>query len=67
MDVTLYSSEGCSKCRVLKEKLTRRGIPFSVSSNQNDLLGQGFTQVPMLRVGNQYYNFSSANSWLNQR
>jgi glutaredoxin len=64
MEVTLYSN-GCPKCRVLKQKLARKNVTFSENSNVKTLIDLGFTKVPVLEVEGKFMSFYDANNWIN--
>ena len=62
-DIIIYST-GCPKCNVLKAKLSAKNIPFTENHDVDFMVAQGWTEVPMLQIGDKYYNFGEAIKWL---
>ena len=44
----VYTTPGCGKCKILKNKLDQLGIDYEESSNVSKLLDAGFRQAPVL-------------------
>lgn len=65
MNVTLYSTE-CPKCRVLTNKLSSSGIRYKVNDDRSEMECHRIKQVPVLKVGDKFYDFYSANEWVNR-
>ena len=63
MQITLYT-DGCPKCKVLKQKLDMGGIHYRTVSGAETMLGLGYSQAPMLDVGGRALTFSEAIKWL---
>lgn len=59
----LYTTH-CPKCRVLVSKLTEKGINFAEETDENVMRSLGITDVPVLRVGERFLQFSEAIRWL---
>ena len=64
MNVLMFSNE-CPKCKVLKMKLDTAGINYYVSENFDELIQNGFENLPVLKVGDEYLDFSKAIKWIN--
>lgn len=64
--ITLYSTN-CPKCNVLKQKLQSLNIDFEISNNIDELIELGFMEAPILKVNNQYLNFSKAVNWIKEQ
>ena len=64
MNVILYST-GCPKCNVLKKKLDKAKVDYSVVSDKEAILKTGFTTVPVLQVDDKFLGFKEANEYLN--
>lgn len=59
--MTLYTTETCPRCKVLKAKLEKANIPVSVSYDTTKLEQMGYRQVPMLELDNgQMLDFGQA-------
>lgn len=59
MSVTLYSS-GCPKCRVLKQKLEKKSIPYEYVEDTQAMIDKGFKSAPQLEIDDEYYDFNAA-------
>ncbi len=64
--ITLYSTN-CPKCNVLKQKLQSLNIDFEVSDNIDELINLGFMEAPILKVNDEYLNFSKAVNWIKEQ
>ena len=64
MKVVLYSTD-CPRCNVLKRKLEDKGIPFTLTSEVDEIIKMGFTYAPVLAVDDKYMEFVEANKWIN--
>ena len=64
--IILYST-GCPKCKVLKSKLDEKGIKYQVNDNIQDMLDEGITTAPVLKVENDLLNFTDAVKWVNSQ
>ena len=62
--ITIYTQPTCGKCRVLKSKLDKLGIPYQENQNISEMQRKGFLSTPMMVVGNDTYNFSDALQWI---
>lgn len=72
MRVVLFTTEGCPRCRVLKEKLKAKNIEFEENSNpsQNyidEMIKNGIAMFPVLIVDNIMMDLSSANKWIQEQ
>lgn len=65
-DIILYSN-GCPRCKVLKEKLNASNIKFSENSNIDKMLSMGINDVPVLEISKELLNFAEAVKWINGR
>lgn len=66
MSVVLYST-GCPKCNVLKKKMDAKQILYEEVNSVDTMLSIGIKQVPVLKVGDDLYDFPQANDWINQQ
>lgn len=64
MNVILYSN-GCPRCRVLRQKLDSKGVAYTEESSVETMLSLGITQVPVLSVDGKFLPFADANGWIN--
>ena len=58
-DIVLFSN-GCPRCKILKQKLDDKQIKYSVSDDFNEVMDQGLQTAPVLKVNNKYYQFGDA-------
>lgn len=63
MNITLYSTH-CPKCNVLEAKLKATGIEYKENNDKDYMIAQGWKEVPILQVDEQYYNFGEAVKWI---
>ena len=67
-DEIILFSTGCPKCNVLITKLNNANIEYAIESeNMSEILALGFTEVPVLKVDDEYMTFKEANNWINTR
>lgn len=66
MELVLYST-GCPKCRVLKKKLSDKGLAFEENSSVDEMEKLGITEVPVLSVDGELLEFSAAIQWANNQ
>ncbi len=61
--VVLYSTD-CPKCNVLKGRLEKNNIKFEISNDIDELIKRGFQSAPVLRVNDNYFDFTRAMNML---
>ena len=66
MNVVLYST-GCPRCKILKSKLDKKGITYSVVDDVDKMLNMGMTVVPVLEVDGVRMSFKEAINWINNK
>lgn len=64
--IILYST-GCPKCRVLKSKLTSKGVQFEENKSVEVMESMGIKEVPVLSVYGELLDFSRAIQWVNKQ
>lgn len=70
--IVLYSTN-CPKCKVITKKLEQKGIDFTEIDCRADttyiemLSGKGFKGMPVLQVGDEYFDFMQANRWIGEQ
>ena len=64
MNVILYSTN-CPRCKILKSKLDKKGITYSVVDDVDKMLNMGMTVVPVLEVDGVRMSFKEAINWIN--
>ena len=64
--VTIYTTEGCPKCRMIKAKMDAKGIEYKEETNIDTLIEQGFMCAPVLNIDGRYISsFKEENDWVN--
>ena len=66
-NVILYST-GCARCKALKMKLEKMGIPFKLNEDKDgkNIINLGRSQAPILSIDGQLYSFEEAVKYLNE-
>lgn len=66
--VTIYTTETCPKCKILKKKLDSKNIEYKEVNDVEVLKSLDIYEVPILELDNQdYLEFNQANEWVNQQ
>lgn len=66
MEVILYSN-GCPRCRVLKQKLDAKSISYTEENSVDKMINLGISQVPVLYADGEFLAFPQANEWVNKQ
>ena len=68
MQITIYTTNTCPKCQVLKKKLKDKNIPFLEETDVNKMLELDILAVPQMKVDNgKLMNFEQAVQWVNKQ
>ena len=65
MEEIIYFGNGCPKCEILKKKLEDKEVKYKNGELQ-EIIDAGFRNVPVLRINNEYLDFSKAIKWINE-
>lgn len=66
--ITVYTTEGCPRCKVLKIKLAQKGLEFTEFTDVDKMVEMGITNCPMMSVDNgELMDFSHAINYVNER
>ena len=60
----LYSND-CPKCKVLKTKLDQKNVQYEVCSELDELIARGIMSMPVLRINDEFLEFSEAVKYAN--
>lgn len=60
MNNILVFSNGCPRCKILKQKLDAANIPYILQDDLDEIMDAGFQTVPILKYKGEYYQFSEA-------
>lgn len=65
--MTLYTLPTCGKCKMIKSKLKKKGIPFKMCDDIKVLETKNIRGVPVLELedGTTLYSLSEINSYVN--
>lgn len=66
MNVVLYST-GCPRCKILKSKLDKKGITYSVVDDVDKMLSMGMITMPVLEIDGVRMSFKEAINWINSQ
>jgi glutaredoxin len=69
--MTILYTTHCPKCRVLETKLGQNGIEYKVIDDTDVVIdvgrAHGIMSAPILFIDDQYYDFSAAIKYINER
>lgn len=65
--ITLYTSDTCGICRMVKMKLEKKQIPYKNEKDITDLIALGIQRLPVLKLedGTIVTNVAEINNWVN--
>ncbi len=66
MNIVLYST-GCPKCKILKQKLDKKGIPYTENNSVQEMLKLGLVQAPALSVDGELLLFDAALAFVQNK
>ena len=59
--MTIYTSEGCPRCTVLKMKLDKAGIKYDVCQDMDIMKEKGIKSIPVIEFKGEMLSFSKEN------
>lgn len=65
--ITIYTTETCPRCKILKMKLQSKNIEYVENHNEEEIKELGITSVPYMKVDDKLMDFAEANTWINQQ
>lgn len=68
--VEVFSADWCGHCTKLKTELDAKGISYSIrdisdNANKDEIMDKGFRTVPILKIGDKYFNPVEDKSYRN--
>lgn len=64
--ITVYTTNTCPKCKILKKKLAEKNILFSEEQDVSKMMELDIMSVPKLQVDNEpLMDFEEAVQWVN--
>jgi glutaredoxin len=68
LQITIYTTNTCPKCQILKKKLKEKNISFLEETDVNKMLELDILAVPQMTVDNgKLMNFEQAVQWVNKQ
>ena len=65
--ITIYTTETCPKCRILKKKLEEKGIEYEEFTDEAEMQRMGILSVPVMTVDGRVMDFPQAVQYVNER
>lgn len=66
MQVTLYSSPTCPKCKVIEAKFKKKNIEVIKEIDEEVIMGKGLKSIPWVQLQDgSMLDFKAANDWIN--
>ena len=65
--ITIYTTDTCPKCKILKKKLDSKNIHYKEINDIEILKSLDIYEVPILEVDNKFLEFNDANNWVNNQ
>lgn len=66
MQVTLYSSPTCPKCKVVEAKFKKKNIEVIKEIDEDIIMGKGLKSIPWVKLQDgSMLDFKAANDWIN--
>ena len=66
MNNVILFSNGCPRCKVLKQKLDDKQIKYTINEDFDELIENGLQTAPILKVNNNYYQFGEAVKFIGE-
>lgn len=65
--ITIYTTQTCPKCKILKKKLQEKGIEYKEFNNEDEMQRIGILSVPVMDVDGEQLDFPAAIKYVNER
>jgi predicted DsbA family dithiol-disulfide isomerase len=66
MQITLYSSPTCPKCKVIEAKFKKKNIEVIKEIDEEVIMGKGLKSIPWVQLQDgSMLDFKAANDWIN--
>lgn len=66
MNITLYKTNTCPNCKMLKMLLDKKGISYQEITDIGIMKDKGISSIPVLEVDGELLDFHSAAAWVKQ-
>ena len=58
--ITIYTTQTCPKCKILKKKLQEKGIEYKEFNDEDEMQRMGILSVPVMDVDGEQLDFPAA-------
>ena len=65
--ITIYTTQTCPKCEILKKKLQEKGIEYKEFNDEDEMQRMGILSVPVMDVDGEQLDFPAAIKYINER
>lgn len=65
--ITVYTTQTCPKCKILKKKLEDKWIAYEEFSDEDEMQRMGILSVPVMDVDGERLDFPAAIKYVNER
>ena len=65
--ITIYTTQTCPKCKILKKKLQEKGIEYQEFNDEDEIQRMGILSVPVMDVDGEQLDFPAAIKYVNER
>lgn len=65
--ITIYTTQTCPKCKILKKKLQEKGIEYKEFNDEDEMQRMGILSVPVMDVDGEQLDFPTAIKYVNER
>ena len=65
--ITIYTTQTCPKCKILKKKLQEKGIEYQEFNDEDEIQRMGILSVPVMAVDGEQLDFPAAIKYVNER
>lgn len=65
--ITIYTTQTCPKCKILKKKLQEKGIEYKEFNDEDEMQRMGILSVPVMDVDGEQLDFHAAIKYVNER
>ncbi len=65
--ITIYTTQTCPKCKILKKKLEEKGIEYKEFNDEDEMQRMGILSVPVMDVDGEQLDFPAAIKYVNER
>ena len=65
--ITIYTTQTCPKCKILKKKLQEKGIEYQEFNDEDEMHRMGILSVPVMDVDGEQLDFPAAIKYVNER